>query len=98
MRQRRRRGSRLRLIGLALPLLALLSALALGALAAPAAEAHSAAPARPARALHALLVRSDPKADAILAASPTQARAWFSEAVNPLSSELVVIDPANREV
>ncbi len=87
-----RNGWGLRLIALALPLLALLGALALGA---PAAQAHGATPARP---LHALLVRSDPAADAILSAPPTQVKAWFSEPVNPYSSELVVIDPSNHEV
>ena len=81
----------------------IMGALALGGallslLFAPAAQAHGAAPTRPAHALHALLVRSDPTANAILAAPPSQVRAWFSEAVNPASSRLVVIDPANHEV
>src|SRR5579859_241926 len=88
---RRRRWS-LRLIALALPLLAALGTLTLSA---PTAQAHGATSARP---FHALLVRSDPAANAILAASPSQVRAWFSEAVNPDSSELVVIDPSNHEV
>lgn len=88
----RRNGWGRRLIALALPFLASLGALALGA---PAAQAHGATPTRP---FHALLVRSEPKADAILAAPPTQVKAWFSEPVNPYSSELVVIDPSNHEV
>ncbi len=93
MRQRGwRKGWGLRLIALALPLLAVLGTLALSA---PTAQAHGATPARP---FHALLVRSDPAADAILAAPPTQVKAWFSEPVNPFSSELVVIDPSNHEV
>ncbi|HEX9036197.1 MAG TPA: copper resistance protein CopC [Ktedonobacterales bacterium] len=78
-----------------LALVALVIALGVASLAAPAAQAHSATPALPA---HALLLRSDPAANAILAAPPSQVRAWFSETVNPDSSRLVVIDPANHEV
>jgi copper transport protein len=75
--------------------LALLGALTLGT---PVALAHSASPSRPTAPLHALLVRSDPAANAILAAPPSQVKAWFSEPVNPNTSSLVVIDPANHEV
>src|SRR5215469_10944859 len=52
----------------------------------------------PIASAHALLVRSDPKADAILQAPPSQVRMWFSEAINPLTSKAVVVDPANRQV
>ena len=47
---------------------------------------------------HALLLRSDPKADAILQATPSEVRLWFSEAINPLTSKAVVVDPTNHEV
>jgi copper transport protein len=79
----------------ALTLLLSIAALGIMALSAPVAKAQRATPSRP---LHALLLRSDPAANAILAAPPSQVRAWFSEAVNPDSSSLVVIDPANHEV
>lgn len=103
MRYRRWRNGRGRGL-LALALTVLLGALTLGTLGllnAPAAHAQNAQSAQsvaPARPLHALLVRSEPKADAILAAPPSQVKAWFSEPVNPFSSELVVIDPTNHEV
>ncbi len=47
---------------------------------------------------HALPVGSDPPADAILQAPPAQVQMWFSEDLNPYTSRLVVVDPANREV
>ncbi len=84
-----------RVSALALPLVALVALVALFGVQALGAPVASAASARP---LHALLVRSDPSANAILAAPPSQVRAWFSEAVNPGSSSLVVIDPSNHEV
>ncbi|HKT39508.1 MAG TPA: copper resistance CopC family protein, partial [Ktedonobacterales bacterium] len=52
----------------------------------------------PVASAHALLVRSDPKANAILQAPPAAVHAWFSEDLNPLTSKIVVVDPANREV
>jgi methionine-rich copper-binding protein CopC/putative copper export protein len=47
---------------------------------------------------HALLVRSDPPARAILKTPPPRVQMWFSETVNPLTSRAVVVDTANREV
>src|SRR5579863_7097159 len=52
----------------------------------------------PTASAHALLVRSDPKADAILQAPPSQVRLWFSEAINPFTSKAVVVDPTNHQV
>ncbi len=52
----------------------------------------------PAASAHALPTRSDPPSNAILQAPPSQVRMWFSEDLNPFSSKLVVVDPANREV
>ncbi|HEV8192608.1 MAG TPA: copper resistance protein CopC, partial [Ktedonobacterales bacterium] len=52
----------------------------------------------PTASAHALPTRSDPQANAILQAPPSQVRMWFSEDVNPFSSKLVVVDPTNREV
>ncbi len=74
--------------------LALVLALVLGAFGA-------AGPLRaliPVAGAHAVPVRSDPPKDAILQAPPSQVRMWFSEDINPLTSKLVVVDPANREV
>src|SRR5262249_19092222 len=45
-----------------------------------------------------LPTRSDPLANAVLQAPPSQVRMWFSEDLNPFSSKLVVVDPTNREV
>ncbi len=52
----------------------------------------------PTASAHAVLVRSEPKADAIVQAPPSQVRLWFSEAINPLTSKAVVVDPTNHEV
>lgn len=49
-------------------------------------------------AAHALLVRSDPPANAVLTAPPGEVRLWFSEAVTPGLSTAVVVDPGNHEV
>ena len=81
--------------------LALVAVFALQAVGAPAALAHGAQPAaiqRPARALHALPIRTDPAANAILSAPPSQVKMWFSEALNPVDSRIVVVDPSNHEV
>ena len=74
--------------------LALLTLLPIGParLLTPVASAHPLYP------LHALPVRTDPPARAILQAPPAQVRMWFTEAVNPLTSRIWVVDPANREV
>lgn len=61
----------------------------------PTAQAHARIPAS---ALHALPVRSDPPADAILQAPPSSVRIWFSEGLNGLTSRIVVVNTANREV
>jgi len=47
---------------------------------------------------HALLVRSDPAANAVLTAPPTEVRLWFSEPVTPGLSTAVVVNPSNHEV
>ncbi len=87
--------------------LALLGALALVAVfaaqlgAAPVASAQGmrvATTLAPAHVSHALPVRSDPAADAILSAPPSQVKIWFSEALNPLDSRIIVVDPSNHEV
>jgi copper transport protein len=52
----------------------------------------------PIASAHAVLVRSDPTADAILNAPPSHITLWFSEEVNPLTSRVVVVDTANRQV
>src|SRR5260370_31265285 len=49
-------------------------------------------------AAHALLVRSDPAADAVLQAPPTHVRLTFSENLNAGTSRAVVVDTANRQV
>lgn len=65
------------------------------ALAAPLT---SQTPQRAMQATHALPVREDPAADAILAAPPAQVKMWFSEDLNPLTSRLVVVDTTNHQV
>jgi copper transport protein len=52
----------------------------------------------PTASAHAVLVRSEPQADAILHAPPSQVRLWFSESINPFTSKVVVVDPTNHEV
>ncbi len=52
----------------------------------------------PVASAHALLVRSDPAANAILDAPPSHVVMWFSEDVNPLTSRAVVVNTANQEV
>lgn len=47
---------------------------------------------------HALLVRSDPAADAIVQSPPSKVRMWFSEDLNSQTSRAVVVDTTNREV
>jgi copper transport protein len=64
----------------------------------PIGPAHVLVPTVSAQALHALPVRSDPPAHAILQAPPGQVRMWFSEDLNSLTSRLWVVDTANREV
>lgn len=75
--------------------LAACALLALGLALAFTAPPAAAAPVRPA---HALPVRTDPPANAILKTPPTQVRMWFSEALNPLASRIIVVDPTNHEV
>jgi putative copper export protein/methionine-rich copper-binding protein CopC len=77
---------------------ALLALLALGlaqTLTAPTVAAQGATPTHPA---HALPTRTDPAANAILSAPPSHVVIWFSEALNPLGSRIVVVDPSNHEV
>jgi len=52
----------------------------------------------PIASAHALLVRSDPAAHAVLQAPLSQVRLWFSEDVNPGTSHAIVVDTTNREV
>ncbi|HKW22322.1 MAG TPA: copper resistance protein CopC [Ktedonobacterales bacterium] len=52
----------------------------------------------PVASAHAVLVRSDPAANAILNAPPSHVVLWFSEDVNPLTSRAVVVNTANQEV
>ena len=52
----------------------------------------------PTASAHALLLKSDPAANAILNAPPAQVRMWFSEDINPGTSRAVVVDTTNREV
>lgn len=52
----------------------------------------------PVASAHAVLVRSDPPADAILNAPPSHVALWFSEEVNSLTSRVVVVDTANHQV
>src|SRR5579885_2082500 len=47
---------------------------------------------------HAILVRSDPAADAILPVAPDQVRMWFSEALNPAISTAAVVNQKNQRV
>ncbi len=47
---------------------------------------------------HAILLRSDPSADAVLSTAPTQVRMWFSEDLNPTYSTAVVVDTSNKRV
>lgn len=57
-----------------------------------------AAPLIPIASAHAVLVRSDPTDHAVLQTPPSSVRLWFSEEINPLTSRVVVVDPANRQV
>ncbi|HEX6797640.1 MAG TPA: copper resistance protein CopC [Ktedonobacterales bacterium] len=52
----------------------------------------------PTASAHAVLVKSEPAANAILQAPPSEVRLWFSEAINPFTSKAVVVDPTNHEV
>ncbi|HEY7849592.1 MAG TPA: copper resistance CopC family protein, partial [Ktedonobacterales bacterium] len=78
-----------------LALVALLAVCAAQMRSAPIAWAQGATRQAP---THALPVRSIPAADAILSAPPSQVQMWFSEALNPLDSRIVVVDPSNHEV
>lgn len=49
-------------------------------------------------ARHALLVSSQPAADAILQAPPTSVRMWFSETLIPPTSTALVVDTTNHQV
>nr|MBA2679808.1 copper resistance protein CopC/CopD [Ktedonobacteraceae bacterium] len=47
---------------------------------------------------HALLLRSDPAANAVLNAPPPRIRLFFSEDLNDLTSRIVVVDTTNHQV
>ena len=49
-------------------------------------------------AQHALLVTSQPAADAILHAPPNAVHMWFSETLIPATSKALVVDTTNRQV
>jgi len=72
-------------LGLALALFAFLAS-------SVAAAAHPTLPA------HAYPVTTDPAARALLQAPPSGVTIKFSEDVNPATSRIVVVDPANREL
>lgn len=57
-----------------------------------------AAPLIPVASAHAVLVRSDPADHAVLQTPPSAVHLWFSEEINSLTSRVVVVDPANRQV
>ena len=97
------RGRRAPLYALLVALgLAVLFALQTGgasvALAHGAAGAQTSALQQPALPTHALPIRTVPAADAILSAPPSQVKMWFSEALNPIDSRIIVVDPSNHEV
>src|SRR5258708_8948548 len=82
----------------ALRRLALALTLALGALTVLLAPVGPGRGLIPVAAAHALLVRSDPAADAILQSPPTHVRLTFSENLNAGTSRAVVVDTTNRQV
>ena len=88
-RMRRGRAAPRRLLVAALGLLLALLALA---------PVGPAARLIPVASAHAVLVRSDPADHAVLQTPPSGVRLWFSEEINPLTSRVVVVDPANRQV
>ncbi len=47
---------------------------------------------------HAILLRSDPAQNAVLSVPPDQVRLWFSEALNPAFSTVVVVNAQSRRV
>ncbi len=47
---------------------------------------------------HALLVSSQPAADAVLQAPPTSVKMWFSETLIPATSTALVVDTTNHQV
>src|SRR5690349_17613180 len=47
---------------------------------------------------HANLARSEPSSNAVLARSPSEVRAWFTEAPEPKFSQLTVTDSAGNHV
>jgi copper transport protein len=47
---------------------------------------------------HAILIKSDPAKDAVLASSPTQVSMWFTENLNSTFSTAEVVNAANKRV
>lgn len=47
---------------------------------------------------HAILLRSNPASDALLAAPPQRVQMWFTEALNPVFSTAVVVNAENKRV
>jgi methionine-rich copper-binding protein CopC len=98
MEWRHRHATRRRAARSALRRLALALTLALGALTVLLAPVGPGRGLIPVAAAHALLVRSDPAADAILQSPPTHVRLTFSENLNAGTSRAVVVDTTNRQV
>jgi copper transport protein len=47
---------------------------------------------------YAVLLRSDPASNAVLASEPVQVRLWFSEKLNPTGSTASIVNAANQRV
>src|SRR2546422_4650683 len=47
---------------------------------------------------HAILLRSDPAKDAVLALPPHEVRMWFSEDLNPAFTTAVIVNGARQRV
>lgn len=47
---------------------------------------------------HAILLRSNPSSDALLASPPQRVQMWFTEALNPVFSTAVVVNAENKRV
>ncbi len=92
----RRHGARPRRLA---PLFALVLGMSLALLAIlPVGPASALIPVASAHANHAVLVRSEPAANAILRTPPSRVRLWFSEALNAGASRASAVDPQNREL
>ena len=59
---------------------------------------NSSIPIAAAQSTHALPLRTEPVADAVLNAPPQRVHIWFSEQLFPPTSRIIVVDTTNREV